>query len=43
MATDSVTEGVPLTWILMFVILALGLAAAAVLFLGGDLIVPPSP
>lgn len=43
MATDSVTEGVPLSWILMFVILALGLTAAAVLFLGGDLIAASSP
>lgn len=43
MATDGVTEGVPLSWILLFVALALGLAAAAVLFLGGDLIVSGAP
>jgi len=43
MATDGVTEGVPLSWILLFVVLALGLAGAAVLFLGGDLIITGQP
>lgn len=28
---------VPLSWIVMFLLLTLGLAAAAVLFVGGDL------
>ncbi|MFB6103911.1 MAG: hypothetical protein ABEJ57_02335 [Halobacteriaceae archaeon] len=43
MATDGVTEGVPLSWILLFVVLALGLAGAAILFLGGNIIVPGGP
>jgi hypothetical protein len=29
---------VPLSWIVMFLLLTLGLAAAAVLFVGGDLL-----
>jgi hypothetical protein len=30
-------SNVPLSWIVMFLLLTLGLAAAAVLFVGGDL------
>lgn len=43
MATDGVTEGVPTSWILLFVVLALGLGAAVILFLGGDLIISNAP
>lgn len=38
MADDS---SISFWWILLFVILALGVAAGAVLFVGGDLIAPP--
>lgn len=31
------TESVPLSWIVVFVVLALGIAAAAVFFMGGSL------
>ena len=35
---DDVDSSIPLSWIVMFLLLALGLGAAAVLFAGGDLI-----
>lgn len=38
MADDS---SVSLWWVLLFVILTLAVGAGAVLFVGGDLIVPP--
>jgi hypothetical protein len=38
MADDS---SISFWWVLLFVILALGVAAGAVLFVGGDLVAPP--
>lgn len=38
MADDS---SVSFWWVLLFVLLALGVAAVAVLFVGGELIAPP--
>lgn len=35
---DGVDSSIPLSWMIIFLLLALGLGAAAVLFVGGDLI-----
>ena len=46
MADAEPDPSIPLTWIVLFLLLALGLGAGAVLFVGGDLtgagiLVPP--
>lgn len=48
MADAEPDPSIPLSWIVIFLLLALGLAAAGVLFVGGDLtgagaVVPPVP
>jgi hypothetical protein len=35
---DTDDSSIPLSWIIIFLLLTLGLGAAAVLFVGGDLI-----
>ncbi|MFB6106568.1 MAG: hypothetical protein ABEJ70_06315 [Halobacteriaceae archaeon] len=39
---EDVDTSVPWTWILLFVVLALGVGAMAVFFVGGQLIAPPA-
>lgn len=48
MADPEPDPSIPLSWIAIFLLLALGLAAAGVLFVGGDLtgggfLAPPAP
>lgn len=38
MATDDTDSGVPLWWLLMFLVIALGAGAATIFLIGGSLI-----